>query len=141
MVQNQLFLRQIFARNFLLWAKSGKSLSWFYVVPNSFLAQALNTYVVSLPDIDVLSQDRSICIFRSKQFIIKRDTSRQKCKIFTTLLNPQSGYIKMDTYLIILCHVISVVRLSHCFFLSKVKNVFLTSNNLENNIKTNSSSY
>ena len=43
------------------------------------------------------------------------------------LLNPKSGYIKIDAYLQILCHVISDVKLSHCFCLSKVKkNVFLT---------------
>ena len=35
-------------------------------------------------------------------------------------LNSQSGYIKKDAYL---CHVISDVKLSHCFLLSKVKNV------------------
>ena len=40
------------------------------------------------------------------------------------LLNPKSGYIKIDAYLLILCHVISDVKLSHCFCLSKVKNVF-----------------
>ena len=42
------------------------------------------------------------------------------------LLNPQSGYIKMNAYLLILCHVISVVKLSHCFLLSTVKNELLT---------------
>ena len=40
-------------------------------------------------------------------------------------LNSQSGYIKKDAYL---CHVISDVKLSHCFLLSKVENVFLTLN-------------
>ena len=43
------------------------------------------------------------------------------------LLNPQSGYIKIDAYLLqILYHMIFDVKLSHCFLLSKVKNVFLT---------------
>ena len=43
------------------------------------------------------------------------------------LLNPQSVYIKIDAYLLqILCHMIFDVKLSHCFLLSKVKNMFLT---------------
>ena len=41
-------------------------------------------------------------------------------------MNLQSRYIKIDAYLLILCHVISDVKLSHCFHLSKIKNVFLT---------------
>ena len=42
-------------------------------------------------------------------------------------LNPPIGYIKIDAYLLyILCHVISDVKLSHCFLLSKAKNEFLT---------------
>ena len=41
------------------------------------------------------------------------------------LINPQSGYIKIGAYLLILCHVISDVKFSHYFRLSKVKNVFL----------------
>ena len=42
------------------------------------------------------------------------------------LLNPQSGYIKIDVYILILCHVISDAKLSHYFLLSKVKDMFLT---------------
>ena len=42
------------------------------------------------------------------------------------LLNPQSGYIKIDSYLLILCHVIYDVKLSQYLFLSKAKTVFLT---------------
>ena len=43
------------------------------------------------------------------------------------MLNPQSGYIKIDAYLLqILYHMIFDGKLSHCFLLSKVKNVFLT---------------
>ena len=42
------------------------------------------------------------------------------------ILNSQSGYIKIDAFLLILCHVISDVKLSHCSLLSKVKNVFQT---------------
>ena len=41
------------------------------------------------------------------------------------LLNPQSGYLEIDAYLLLSCHVISDVKLSHYFLLSKVKNVFL----------------
>ena len=37
-------------------------------------------------------------------------------------LNPHNGYIKIE----ILCHVMSNVKLSHYFPLSKVKNMFLT---------------
>ena len=36
------------------------------------------------------------------------------------LLNPKSKYIKTDMYLLILSHVISEGKLSHCFLLSKV---------------------
>ena len=42
------------------------------------------------------------------------------------LLNPQSGYIKIDVYILILCHVISDAKLSHYFLFSKVKDMFLT---------------
>ena len=42
-------------------------------------------------------------------------------------LKSQSGYIKIDVCLQqILYHVISDVKLSSCFLLSQVKNVFLT---------------
>ena len=41
------------------------------------------------------------------------------------LLNPQSGYIKIGAYTLILCHVVSDVKLSRYFLLSKVKNVLL----------------
>ena len=36
---------------------------------------------------------------------------------FFPFLNPQSGYIKIDAYLLILCHVISDVKLSYYFLL------------------------
>ena len=47
-------------------------------------------------------------------------------QISICLSNPQGGYIKIETYLLILCYVISNVKLSHCSLLSKVKNMFLT---------------
>ena len=47
------------------------------------------------------------------------------------LLNPQSGYIKIGAYTLILCHVVSDVKLSRYFLLSKVKNVFLKLNNIK----------
>ena len=42
------------------------------------------------------------------------------------LVNSAKRYIKIYAYLLILCYVISDVKLSHCFLLSKVKNVFPT---------------
>ena len=44
----------------------------------------------------------------------------------SNLLNPQSGYFKIDTYLLILCHVVFNVTLLHCLLLWKVKNLLLT---------------
>ena len=38
-----------------------------------------------------------------------------------TFLNPKSGYLKIDAYLQILCHMTSDVKLSHYFILLKVK--------------------
>ena len=37
-----------------------------------------------------------------------------------SLLNPQSGYMKIDAYLLIVCNVISDVKLSHFFFFQKL---------------------
>ena len=47
---------------------------------------------------------------------------RYVAKLNSCLLNPQSGYIKIDAYpLQILCHTTSDVKFSHYFLLMKVK--------------------
>ena len=43
-------------------------------------------------------------------------------RIFSSSLNPQGGYIKIDAYLLhILCHITSDVKFPHYFLLIKVK--------------------
>ena len=58
---------------------------------------------------------------------IRQKKTKNPLNILMRLLNPQSGYIKIDAYLPqILCHVTSDVRLSQCFLLIKYRHVINT---------------